>query len=181
MRINHRYDARARLSTVTATDLERRYAFADITTKLIDVEQVAASVLPDIGFEEFDNNRLIARFNLIAEIPSFAQLIFDVSGLFTERGRITLSGANVTGTYQTFSVTGPGIINVLLTDQSTNVHPDPDPGTVKVDYQLDGVRVYQQIETINGDVKFTRTLERVLSFPQPMSFTRNVTDFRDNP
>lgn len=181
MRINHRYDARARLSTVTATDLERRYAFADIPTELIDVEQVAASTLPDIPLEDSDNNRLIARFNLIAEIPPFAQLIFDVSGLFTDRGRITLSGANVSGTFQTFSVSGPGIINVLLSDDSTNVHPNPDPGTVQVDYQLDGVRVHQQIETVNGDVKFTRTLDRVLRFPQPMNFTRNVTDFRDNP
>lgn len=181
MRINHRYDARARLSTVTATDLERRYAFADIPTELTDVEQVAASVLPDIALEQFDNDRLIARFNLIAEIPPFAQLVFDVSGLFTNRGTIKLAGANVSGTYQIFSATGPGLINVLLSDQSTNVHPDPDPGTVQVDYQLDGVRVYQQVETINSDVKFTRTLDRVLLFPQPMSFTRNVTDFRDNP
>jgi len=181
MRINHRYDARARLSKVTATDLERRYAFADIPTELIDVEQLADSILPDIGLEDFDNDRLIARFNLVAEIPSFAQLIFDVSGLFTDRGRISLSGANVSGSFQTFSVTGPGLINVLLTDQSTNVHPDPDPGTVQVNYQLDGVRVYQQIETVNSDVKFTRTLDRALRFPQPMNFTRNVTDFRDNP
>ena len=181
MRINHRFDARARLSTVTATDLERRYAFADIPTELIEVEQVAPSVLPDIALESSDNDRLIARFNLVTEIPAFAQLIFDVSGLFTNRGRITLSGANVSGTFQTFSVTGPGLINVLLTDHSTNVHPAPDPGTVQVDYQLEGVRVYQQIETINADVKFTRTLDRALRFPQPMNFTRNVTDYRDNP
>lgn len=182
MRINHRYDARARLSTVTATDLERRYAFAPINTALGNLVQIAESALPDIPFEGFDPNRLLARFDITADVPPFAKLIVDFSGLFTERVTLSLTGPNVTPVTGGFAVTGSGTIDLLLSDQSQNVHPDPAPvAPVAVSYQIDGIRVYQQIETINANVKFTQVLNREHRFAQPLQFNRNITDYHDNP
>lgn len=181
MRINHRYDARARLSTVTATDLVRRYAFASINTAVGNLVQIADSTLPDIPSEQYDNNRILARFDFTADIPEFAQLIVDFEGLFTPRGTLSLAGASVSSVSGKFAISAPGTIELRLSDQSLNVHPDPAPGTLPYTYHIHGIRVHQQVETIHADAKFTRTLNRELLFDQPLVFNRNITDYHDNP
>lgn len=186
MRINHRYDARARISTVNATDLLRRYAFAPVGVAISSVVPLeTASVLPRLEEQERDDNREICRFDLSSTLPEYAVLKIDFVGLFTERGTLSLIGDNITANFgQSYSLTASGTTQVTLrlSDGSKNVFPaalGPQPTTVQ--YKIEGIRIHQQVETINNNVSFTRTLNQELRFPQPFNYTRTVTDYRDNP
>lgn len=166
MRINHRFDSRARLSTVGAGDLLRRYAFAQFRVSVANVATLAPTALPNIGEEDSDSQRLLARLDLTVEAPDFATIGigFDFEG----GGTLSLSGSGPT-------------YDLLLTDRSRNTHPDNNPGTRTVIYTIRGLMITEQVERIGDEITLRKTHNRPLPFPQPLVFTRQITDYFDNP